>query len=625
MRSIRLSLILYFLVLLAAALGGVSWFCYQSTEQALKGKEAKTLEFWQAKYEENCKRTRDAFDADLLAHAKNVTNGAIWVNFWEWGPILGALGNGPHSTGHLTTTLSVAGSLNPIASYLHWKRPPTIRLYPPDDEGFAPSAEPGHYFQTYRVVKGPPASLEMMEQSDSLEYEEIVFRLDEAARQRADAAPYFDEIDLGTVGKVRRVTFRAQAARTLWLKALPAPPRPPMGGKGLPPGSKGPLMGGKGPPRGPKGGKEPFRGWPLPEPGTVYPLRGGYRPVFYVQYAQETAARDKQLAEFAQNLARDRAQLRDELNGSLSDLRHRLFWISLGAFVALVAGGYWLVRLGLAPLHRLSEAVSQVSEKDFRLPIDQARLPTELQPIVARLTQTLDQLRRAFERDKQAAADISHDLRTPLAALLTTLDIALRKPRSSEEYREVLQECRASGQQMYALVERLLTLARLDAGVDHLRPREVDVAALAEQCAALVRPLAEARGLQLRVHNGQPAAMSADPDKLREVVTNLLHNAIEYNRPDGSIDLAVTRDNGDVRVEVKDTGIGIAESQRQRIFERFYRSDPSRQTEGMHTGLGLAIVKGYVDLMGGSIDVESTVGQGSTFKVRLPAAPPSRA
>src|SRR5207248_3327353 len=120
---------------------------------------------------------------------------------------------------------------------------------------------------------------------------------------------------------------------------------------------------------------------------------------------------------------------------------------------------------------------------------------------------------------------------------------------------------------MNHIVERLLTLARLDAGVDVLRPQPVDVAELAEQCASVVRPLAEARGLQLSVSTTPPAAdqrverparMLADPVKLREVLTNLLHNAIQYNRPDGRIDLRVARQNGHVRLEVQDTGIGIA-------------------------------------------------------------------
>jgi signal transduction histidine kinase len=269
-------------------------------------------------------------------------------------------------------------------------------------------------------------------------------------------------------------------------------------------------------------------------------------------------------------------------------------------------------------LQRLSEAVSLVSAKDFRLPFDEPKLPAELRPIVERLTETLNLLKRAFAREKQAAADISHELRTPLAALLTTIEVALRKPRPPEEYREVLADCHATGQQMNQLVERLLALARMDAGVDTMRPRSVEVTALAEQCATMVRPLAEARGLRLSVHRNNPIQLNADADKLREVINNLLHNAIEYNQPNGSVDLSIERQNGTLQLEVRDTGVGIAPEEREHIFERFYRADRSRHAEGMHAGLGLAIVKGYVDLMGGTITVQSTQGKGSTFRLELP-------
>src|SRR5262249_42886568 len=150
----------------------------------------------------------------------------------------------------------------------------------------------------------------------------------------------------------------------------------------------------------------------------------------------------------------------------LTSLRNRLLTVSLIAFILTVTGGLILVRFSLSPLQRLTDAVSRVSEKDVRLQLDDRRLPEELQPIVKRLQESLGLLHGALSREKQAAADISHELRTPLAALLTTTEVALRKPRSPEEYREVIQDCRSSCQQMSRLVERLLALSRLDAGVD---------------------------------------------------------------------------------------------------------------------------------------------------------------
>jgi signal transduction histidine kinase len=268
-------------------------------------------------------------------------------------------------------------------------------------------------------------------------------------------------------------------------------------------------------------------------------------------------------------------------------------------------------------LARLSEAVSQVSEKDFRLKVSAHDLPTELQPIAARLTGTLEQLQRAFAREKQAAADISHELRTPLAAMMTTLELSLRKARTASEYREMLEDIRSSGAQMAHLVERLLALARLDAGADALRVQDIDARDIARQCTNLIRPLAEARGLALTLHAPDPVPLRVDPDKLREVLNNLLHNAVEYNRPLGAIDLNVARVNSHVQLAVSDSGIGMTPEQRQHIFERFFRADPSRHADTPHAGLGLAIVKSYVDLMGGTIGVDSSA-QGSTFTIELP-------
>ena len=252
--------------------------------------------------------------------------------------------------------------------------------------------------------------------------------------------------------------------------------------------------------------------------------------------------------------------------------------------------------------------------------MEAAELGRELAPIHARLTQTLTLLRRAFEREKQAVADISHELRTPIAALLATIDVSLRKPRTPEQYRTSLEECRVISRQLGQLVERIMTLASLDAGNDRTLVGPVDVADLIGGGAAVIRPLAAANGLTVSVRQDDDLALESDAGKLREVLMNLLHNAVEYNSPGGTIYLTARRAGDAAVFEVRDTGIGIPADVRDRIFERFYRADASRNAAGVHAGLGLAIVKEYVSRLNGTIEVESEPGAGTTFRVTLPAA-----
>ncbi|MCI0461583.1 MAG: ATP-binding protein [Gemmataceae bacterium] len=579
MRSIRLSLVVYFLVLLAVALGAVSILVHRTAERNLRDRQKEMGDLLRAKHQAH-------LDETLLQEARNIAalvqiqgERGQQLHIRLTGP-LGMLtaGLGPDAVGAVPLWALRWGEWRLQAS-LDWITRSTLKI-----KDMVIPVEEGQLTEFVQINSGQGAEWH----SPSLEGRSLPFNPKAFSARLVDWK--FDNTDLeGTA--VRRVTLK--------VTQFPIEFRPP-------------------------GGPAPAKG-PRPRPPSGLRITWGPKaqPTIYVQCAYDPARTNGVLGQLQKKLDEELAGLEESTQEALYVLGRNLLVVNLTAFAAVLLGVLCLVHLGMSPLSRLTEAVSKVSAKDFRLPLEDRPLPTELRPIVERLKETLGLLKRAFAREKQAATDISHELRTPLAALMTTLDVALRKPRSAERYREILEECQASGQHMYSLVERLLVLARLDAGVDNLRPREVDVAALADQCASLVRPLAEARGLSLRVHNEGPAAMKADPDKLREVVTNLLHNAIEYNRPEGSIDLAVTRDNGDLRVEVRDTGIGIAPEQRSHIFERFYRSDPSRAAEGLHAGLGLAIVKGYVDLMGGSIDVESTPGEGSTFRVRLPAEAPA--
>ena len=576
MKSIRLALLVSFLCLLGLALGAVGGFDYWTSKQIISERQAAMAEVLREQFCRRCAREKQKFDNALLYQARTLASLAQFEfqanrHYLPTLEPLGILTAGLAPEGHLLVPAWIAQSTHgPLAARVFRLASLEIRLEEDELPRFPGAHEPVEYFQittewgnTWR--------------SNSLENEELNFPVGpDLFTEVGMFASRTDDYELIPGLKVRRVTLKVPMTRIRFL-GNPTAIRPP-------PGSNEAV----------------------------------YRPALLIQAGAQTLVRDAELEKLQAEHEEGLANLAAESAATLAGLRQRLLVIGFAAFAATLGGGFLLVRRGLAPLQRLTDAVSKVSEKDFRLQIDERGLPAELRPIVDRLTQTLTQLQDAFNREKQTTADIAHELRTPLAALLTTAEVGLRKPRPIEEYRQLLQDCRVIGQQLSCQVERLLALARLDAGVDRYRAQSIDVAALADQCADLVRPLARARSLDLAVHHDGPACLTTDADKLREVLTNLLHNAIEYNRPSGRIDVNVKRHNGTLDVEVRDTGIGIAPDVQPHIFQRFYRADPARNGAGVHAGLGLAIVKGYVDLLGGSIGVESVPEQGSTFRIRLP-------
>ncbi|HEY2783547.1 MAG TPA: HAMP domain-containing sensor histidine kinase [Fimbriiglobus sp.] len=393
-------------------------------------------------------------------------------------------------------------------------------------------------------------------------------------------------------------------------------------GPGPGPGRGGGGRGGGG--RGGRNGRGGFRPDPIIPPPSSVPPAGPPEVMqrLYVQAARPLNTLDKTFATFESERADQINRINRDSDRTVLLLRISIIGIISAAIVALLIGSLLLTRRGLKPLDRLSLAVSHVSEKDFQLPVRADELSTELTPIHTRITETLGALKRAFEREKQAVADISHELRTPIAALGITMEVALKKTRTPEQYKQTLTECRDINSQLGKLVERIMTLATLDAGTGQTAAVEVDAADIAASCVTIVKPLAEAHGMTFSTAIARPLPVTTDADKLREVLMNLLHNAVEYNRPGGVIELSATRDgHHGITFGVRDTGIGMTPEVQEKVFERFYRADPSRTATGIHAGLGLAIVKEYVDRLGGTIAVESAPNVGSTFRLHIPETP----
>lgn len=598
MKSIRGALLTYFFFVVVVTLGAVSLLAYENTLHIVEGWESTRADLLNRQFAENCKNERDKLDSALATNVNAMASLAKLQMQWNqnYRPVVAVVSNAIDPASRmLLTPLWLSRPGGQLYRELHLGGGSVQISF--DEEKlrhFIEAASEHNGLGQLKEYFQINAGRTTVWRSPSLADYSLPYSFGTAnAMQPYESIK--DEFELKPGVRVRRLAIKTPISSTVRI------------------GSPGPRSG-RSPMERPK--SDGFRMPPPgPPPGTATTVP---TQTIFVQCAAETGERDAAIASLTDKLQEDLNNLKADSQATLSWLRIKLLLINLATMAATVLGCIWLVQLGLVPLRRLSEAVGKVSPDDLRLPYEEKNLPRELQPIVDRLNDTFDELRRAFAREKQAAADISHELRTPLAALKTTIEVALKKPRSSEEYRETLEDCHHAGQQMYQLVERLLTLARLDAGVDHVRPSLVDVAALTEQCTNLVRPLAEANGLELHLERNGPINLQTDPNKFREIVTNLLHNAIAYNRPKGKVAVAIQARSGKVRLEVKDTGIGISDDAKTHIFDRFYRVDSSRNAEGMHSGLGLSIVKGYVDLMGGSIKVDSAVGQGSTFRIELP-------
>jgi heavy metal sensor kinase len=289
----------------------------------------------------------------------------------------------------------------------------------------------------------------------------------------------------------------------------------------------------------------------------------------------------------------------------------------LGVLAAGLVGGWWLSSRAIRPIAVMTATADAISIRNLSERIDVRETDTELGELATVLNRTFDRLQAAFEQQSRFTADASHELRTPLSAILMNTELALSRQRSPEEYRTALETCRRASQRMKSLIECLLALARFDSGNSALDPRELDLEPVVQDCVDLMRPLADERHISIN-RMTVPTTVRGDHDRIAQVLTNLLSNAIRYNRDGGEVKLGVGAENGHAVITVSDTGIGIAPDELPHIFDRFYRADKSRSRADGGSGLGLAICKTIVDAHGGTITARSEPERGTTIEVRLP-------
>lgn len=303
----------------------------------------------------------------------------------------------------------------------------------------------------------------------------------------------------------------------------------------------------------------------------------------------------------------------------LRDLR--LLLVTVGPLVVLIAiaGGYWLSWRSLRPVDRMTAAAARISAENGSERLQVANPGDELGRLAVTLNAMIDRLQKSLDEMRQFTADAAHELRTPLAVIRSAAEVALRNPRPAEYYEDALQGIAEEAERLTHLSDQLLLLAREDAGLNHGMPEPLDLGQLAQTAAADLEPLAEQKGLTLTCEVHEPAYVLGDAERLRRVFVNLLDNAVKYTEPGGRIDVAVAARSDSIEVTFRDTGIGIAPEHLPRIFDRFYRADPSHNRETGGTGLGLAICRAIVASHGGTLSIESEEGAGTEVRIVLPA------
>jgi heavy metal sensor kinase len=316
----------------------------------------------------------------------------------------------------------------------------------------------------------------------------------------------------------------------------------------------------------------------------------------------------------------------ESLAPALTELRRLLFSLALGfALVTGVAlgGGFLLVRRALRPVEEITRSAEGITSRNLgeRLPVP----PTgdEFEHLSRTLNGMITRLDEAFQHNRRFLADASHELRTPLTILRAELEAIVERDRLYAELQLPLELRATAGnlleevERLSRIVENLFALSRLEAGQAHGAHARFDLAKLAATTAEQMWLLAEDKKLTLSCDTPDPVLIDGDSARLKQVIVNLLDNAIKYTPAGGTVKLAVTTRAGEALFEVADTGIGIPAEAVPHVFDRFFRVDAARSREVGGAGIGLSIVKAICTAHGACVEVESELGRGSCFRVRL--------
>ena len=285
-----------------------------------------------------------------------------------------------------------------------------------------------------------------------------------------------------------------------------------------------------------------------------------------------------------------------------------------GSILASAIIAIAVTKHGLRPLAEMTRSLERIGPAHLNERVALASWPRELQPLATTFDAMLARLEDSFKRLSQFSADLAHELRTPVANIMGEAQVALTRERTPSEYREVIESTIAECERLSGIVDNLLFVARVDAARESIERKLIDARAAVEKIATFYQTLAEDRNVA--IHCSGEGEIYADPALFERALGNLMDNALRFTPEGGTIQISITVKAAHSEVTVSDNGYGITPEHLPRVFDRFYRVDSSRSSDG--AGLGLALVKSIVDLHGGSAKIESEVNRGTTVTLTFP-------
>jgi heavy metal sensor kinase len=312
---------------------------------------------------------------------------------------------------------------------------------------------------------------------------------------------------------------------------------------------------------------------------------------------------------------------------SVEETLHRLLVVLLitmpVALAVSLAGGWFLAGRALRPVDAITLAAQRIAAGDLTQRLSTLNSSDEIGRLASTFNDMISRLDTSFRQVRQFSSDASHELRTPLTVMKGETELVLRRPRTTEDYQTVLESNLEEIDRMTNIVDELLFLSRADMGQVKMDRKPVRMESLVEDIHRQACLLGQDRDIQVVLGTMMPATVLADELRLRELLLNLVDNAVKYSKAGGKVEITLIVDGREVHLNVLDHGIGIPQEAIGRIFDRFYRTDEARVHTKKGTGLGLAICAWIAEAHQGRIEVKSQVGQGSQFTVILPLAPPS--